>query len=612
MVVVKKRISIRNRLLTRLLISHGLIVSIPLLITGRVLVGTAQESIQETILTRDLEFAKRSTRFVEVKLSTATELLRTLAQFQTIFHVNRREQELAVNTLVSEFDVFHEVSILDTLGHVLASTSFENPPTGRMSGDGFLSSVLLSFEHRDRYRSGVYISSERLPMMDMAEPIKQYDETIGILYATVDLKAMWDLVDENKVGELGEAFIFNADGFFIAHSDRRNVYSEKRFRNREVKDAVRAGHSGQLIYTTDDGIEMVAAYAPIGNYGWGAMLQQPTSEAFEPAIRMRFRVFQFIVIGIVLASLLAFFYSKWIVKPVNLLVSGMDRFSRGDLTHRIEKVTDDEVGMLTESFNEMADRLIEVQNKLKRAGVLFTLRKLASVLSHEIRNPLNSMVINMQILKREFLRERIDKKRVEKFYGVLEAEIKRVDQLVTDFLMVARPPKTEKAEVSINEVLDEVLVIQVADSLKKGVRIERMYDATPIMAHVEVDKIRQVFLNLTLNAIQAMPGGGRLRVSLRLSNQRKSATNPVTGKAVVISFTDTGHGIKKEDLGKIFDFYFSTKEDGSGLGLAIVQQIIDEHHGHIAVTSTEGKGTTIKIYLPVSASSTSEQPAEST
>ena len=234
---------------------------------------------------------------------------------------------------------------------------------------------------------------------------------------------------------------------------------------------------------------MVAAYAPIGSYGWGAMMQQPTSEAFASANQMKTNIIQFMFVTVFLASLLAYGYSRWIVRPVDHLVTGMDTFSAGDLSHRVQKVSDDEIGALAENFNDMADRLIEYQNTIKRTERLDMLGKLASVLSHEIRNPLNSMVINMQILKREISKEDVNKLKVERFYGILTAEIKRVDQLVADFLLVARPPKLEKTRVALDEVLDEVVLTQVADSLKKGVRIERVYSNAPIYADVDVDKI---------------------------------------------------------------------------------------------------------------------------
>lgn len=590
----RRGIKIRHRLLTRLLLSYILIVSIPLFLTGRVLVNTAQDSIEKTILERNFEFARRSTLLIDEKLQTAQDMIRSQAKNPSIYEMNKISQELTINTIVTEFDIFDKISIIDTLGNVIASTSFADDELKGVSGNGMIASVLA-----DRsYISDVYLSDGRLPMIDLAEPIKLQNEVVGLLYATVNLKAMWELVEENVVGKKGEAFIFDRNGLFIAHSDRKKVYAKQIFDNQGILQNISRGIKDRTIYRTDGDVEMVAAYAPIGNYGWGFMIQQPTSEAFEPARSMRLRILQFMIGSVLLASLLAFLYTKGIVKPVDHLVSGMEQFSKGDMNFRINKVSNDEIGTLAENFNEMADRLVEFQNTIKRTERLETLGKLASVLSHEIRNPLNSMVINMQILKREFTKEVVDKDKVEKFYTILAAEIKRVDRLVTDFLLIARPPKLEREKVHINEILDEVVLTQVAESLKKGVRIEREYEKKDVEAHVDVSKMKQVCMNLIKNAVEAMPGGGRLTIAVKEATSAMKSKLKLKGKYVVISFLDTGPGIPKSDLNKIFDFYYSTKKDGSGLGLAIVQQIVEEHQGLILVESTVGQGTVFTLYLP--------------
>lgn len=588
------KIKIRHRLLTRLLLSHILVASLPLFFTGKVLVDLARDAIEKTILERNLELTNRSTQLIELKVETAKDIIKREAKNQSIYELNRRTVDLAINTIVSEFDLFNKITVLDTSRKVVATTSFEEESFESFSGNGIVSTALTGLSHQ----SEVYVSEERLPMMDIVEPLELHGEVVGALYAVVDLKAMWDLVQENVIGEKGEAFVFNSEGIYIAHSERKKVYSEKRFNNPHIIAQIGLGRDGQTIYHTDENTEMVAAYAPIGDYGWGFMIQQPTSEAFVQAESMRVRIIQFMFATVLLASLLAYFYTRWMVIPVSHLVSGMDRFAKGELSHRIERVSSDEIGALAENFNDMADRLVEFQKTLKRTERLETLGKLASVLSHEIRNPLNSMVINMQVLKRELSKEVVDKRRVENFYEILASEIQRVDQLVKDFLLIARPQSLQKTRVALNEIVDEVLMMHAAESLKKGVRIEREYTGAPVYASVDEDKIKQVFLNLVINALQAMPGGGKLIVALRMSDGTAITKPKLKGKSVLISFKDTGVGIDRENLNKIFDFYYSTKKDGSGLGLAIVQQIVEKHDGTISVKSKIDEGTTFTLFLP--------------
>jgi signal transduction histidine kinase len=597
MPALHQNVKIQYRLLTRLTISNILILSVPLFLTGRVLINTAQQSIERTIIERNLEFARRSTRFIELNLKSARDILRSQAKIQSSYELNQNTQDLILNALVSEHQIFRQLSAVDKNGAVIASTSFDDRISLNADDSVSIHHLFDDVGKISDYRTDVYVT-DGLPFMDIAEPVFMFDELVAILYAVVDLQEMWDIVDENVVGRRGEAFIFNRKGAFIAHSDPVKVYSRNQINNPELLDIAKTDSAGQLTYMTEEGVEMIAAYASIGDFGWFAMLQQPTSEAFAPASRMRLRVFEFIAGGVLIATLLAYLYTRLILRPVNHLVAGMERFSRGDLKHRIEQQGDDEIGMLAQNFNEMADRLADFQEKMKRTERLETLGKLASVLSHEIRNPLNSMVINMQILKREFSREKVNKERVEKFYSILAAEIKRVDQLVKDFLLIARPAKLEPIRIAVNHILDEVLMMNMADSLKKGVRIERHYSEKTVEVDADPAKLRQVFHNLIINAIQAMPGGGKLVVSIRERASSPSGREIGSGDVVVISFEDTGQGIEKQDLARIFDFYYSTKTGGTGLGLAIVQQIIEEHQGVVNVKSKIDEGTVFSIVLP--------------
>lgn len=587
------RIKIRDRLLTRLLVSHIFLVTVPLLVTGGILTNTAQEAIERTILERNLEFARRSAMQIESTVDKARDILRLNAQLPVIYSQDRINKELMINSMVNEFPIFKKIMILDASGRMLASTSYE------ISGEPFTTNGALPvLLHGQPYVSEVYVSQEKLPLMDLAEPIRLHNEVIGVLWAEVDLKAMWALVDNNVVGEFGEAFIFRADGQYIAHSDRRKVYTRSHFDEQDILHAVAAKNSAHKIYVNRDHQEMIAAFAPINGRNWGAVIQQPTREAFASARKMRLQILLLIVVSSGLASLIAFFYTRQIVKPVQLLVSGIDRIAAGDLRQRIQLLGRDEISQLAERFNTMAARLQEIQNKLKRTERLETLGKLSSVLSHEIRNPLNSMVINMQLLRREFSKSRRDMKKMEYYHQVVASEIKRVDELVSNFLLIAKPPKLEKADFKLSKLLDEIITLQMPNVLRRGIRVERDYREPNLTAPVDAKKLHQVFLNIFLNAVEAMQGGGKIVVGI--DKYHPTSFAEAWEAMAAVSFRDTGKGIPPEELNHIFDFYYSKKEHGTGIGLSIAQQIVEEHGGVIRVKSTLGAGSEFTICLPLS------------
>jgi signal transduction histidine kinase len=594
-------IKIRYRLFTRLVISHILLVSIPLLITGHVLTNTAQSAIEETILARNLEFARRSAGTVAATLSKARETLRFTAQIPNITGMGRIDQDLMINNMVAQFLIFKRLSIIDRDGRVIGSTAFGN--LGRNLGNnGLLPKILQN----QPYNSEVYLSPENLPTMEIAEPIVFRNEVIGALWGEVDLKAIWDVVDSNAIGESGEAFIFYPAqrGQFIAHSNRRLVLEHRYFEEADIIDSVAAGRSNHKIYVNRNGVEMIAAYAPIPEEHWGTVIQQPTREAFAPAKKMQWQIFLLVLVSVILAALIAAIYTRQIVQPVNSLVSGIERIATGDLRHRIRPLGHDEVSRLAKHINTMASRLLEFQRQLKRGERLETLNKLSSVLSHEIRNPLNSMVINMQLMKREFHKHEIDAGKLEHYHQILNSEIGRVESLVSNFLLIAKPPKLEKTPQRLSTLLDDLIKAELPNALTKGIRVERRYKLPGLVVEVDAQKLYQVFLNIFLNAVQSMPGGGRLLIGLDKVESPGGEDDTQAGEEsggiiyAAVSFKDTGKGIPRHELSKIFDFYYTTKEQGTGIGLSLAQQIVEEHGGRIQVKSELGKGTEFIILIP--------------
>ncbi len=585
-------IPLRHRLFTRLLISHIFLVTIPLLITGQILIHTAQKAIRETILDRNLQLARRSSSLISTTVGRARDILRINAQSSAFYTNDRLGQELVINKIVREFPIFKKISLLDTLGRVSRSTAF-----GASNNHTTSEHFLATMKSAKSYTSPVYISSEKLPLMDIAEPVIVFDEVNAYLLAEVDLKEIWALVDSNLVGKKSEAFIFRADGQFIAHTDRREVLESRRFEESGIIAEALAGRSGNKTYVNRSGVEMIAAYAPIVEQQWVTVIQQPVREAFAPSRVMELQILLLMIGSVLVAALIAAVYTRQIVKPVNELIGGIAEISKGGLKHQIRRLGRDEISTLALHFNAMTRRLRRFQDRLKRAERLETLNKLSSVLSHEIRNPLNSMVINLQLMRREFSKEDLDPQKLEHYHQILSSEIRRVDNLVSNFLLIARPPQLKKSSQRLGDLLDELIKLEAPEALQKGIRIERDYRAPDVSVNVDPDKIHQVFLNIFINAVQAMPSGGRLTIGLDVVTRRSIEDNK--RMFAVASFRDTGKGIAKENLTKIFDFYFSTKEKGSGIGLALALQIVEEHGGTIKVESELGRGSNFLVFLPV-------------
>jgi PAS domain S-box-containing protein len=229
-----------------------------------------------------------------------------------------------------------------------------------------------------------------------------------------------------------------------------------------------------------------------------------------------------------------------------------------------------------------------LEKRAADAEALSAMGTLALNLAHEIRNPLNAAKLQLHLLARDVGKLDAEETRsaLLKRSEIVGDEIARLNRLLTEFLELARPRGIAREPVHMGELVDSVLSLERAAAEARGVRIVR--DLAPGAAAIgDAEKLRQVVLNLVVNALEAMKDGGVLTV--RVSPD---------AEGIVVSLADTGPGIDPAVLGQIFDPFFTTKEAGTGLGLSIVRKIVDQHGGDVKLETAVGKGTTVRVWIP--------------
>lgn len=292
-----------------------------------------------------------------------------------------------------------------------------------------------------------------------------------------------------------------------------------------------------------------------------------------------------------LGTVLIIFLARRYTHPIQRLVLNVRKVASGDLSVTVPVESSDEIGELARSFNEMVYQLRErktLEERLHEAEHLSKVGQLASGIAHEIRNPLNYISLAIDHMKDEIRSASPEKQEeLSKIAENIKAEVRKANYMVLNFMNYGRPLKLRRANVSYLEIVNRALMV-LNDKLKEQkvtVRTEIPDDLPAIYCDQEL--IRNCLFNFITNGAQAMPDGGVLTLGAEHS-----------AAIFRLSFTDQGSGIPPEDMDKIFQPYFTTKEAGIGLGLAITERIIREHGGEIEVSSSVGSGTTITVTLP--------------
>lgn len=288
----------------------------------------------------------------------------------------------------------------------------------------------------------------------------------------------------------------------------------------------------------------------------------------------------------------AFFVWRF-TRPIKDLSIAARRVAAGDLRFRVESDRRDEVGSLATAFNEMTAKLEktrELESQLHEAEKGAVVGRLAAAIAHEIRNPLNFINLTLDHLRSSFSPEDENKQaKFAKLTGQLKSEVARINRHISDFLKYSRPSSLELEPTNVRTEAEDALQLVAAQACDSGIetRIEQAGEVPLVMADKEA--LRSVFTNLVINGLQAIDGtGGNLAIKISAEDEQR----------VEVEITDSGRGIAAEDIAKVFEPYYSTKETGTGLGLAIVRKAIDDHGGTISVRSKLGEGTTFTITLP--------------
>jgi signal transduction histidine kinase len=361
-------------------------------------------------------------------------------------------------------------------------------------------------------------------------------------------------------------------------------------RLREFIIDMMAGETGWKTYSYLG--EKIAAYTPIPAMKWSLAVSIPIEEFKKEVQALQKRIFEVVLIALILVVGAVIILSYNLIRPVRRLVMATERIAGGDLDQGIPVKSGDELGMLTQSFNRMIQDLKETQNELLRSEKFISLGRLSAGVAHEIRNPLNAMkgaIVHLQ-------RRRPEDPLIEEYTKLILEEIERLNSFVTDFLYLAKESVPKLIPTNLNELIQTTLHLFEEPLEAKGIQLIKHLEAPLPLIKIDPHQMEQVLINLLINARDAMPGGGALEITTL--HERNEGGGDRWGK-IVLSIKDTGIGIPPEHQARIFDPFFSLKKGGTGLGLPITLGIVESHGARLAVQSKAGEGTVVTLEFPV-------------
>ena len=307
---------------------------------------------------------------------------------------------------------------------------------------------------------------------------------------------------------------------------------------------------------------------------------------------------------------------QFVGKPLKRLVEKTERVAEGDFTQPLKLQSNDEFRDLADALNQMCLKLSEQQgrieqetqakltatNQLRHTDRLRTVGQLSSGIAHELGTPLNVVLGHADLIASG----KMPREEVAESAETIRAEIKRMTGIVRQLLDFSRSKPTARSHVDLNAILRST--IELMHSVSYKVKVSLLFDSAsgPALIHGDEDQLKQVFINLIMNAIQAMPDGGNVNAKIEFASIQPSGGRDVPASENgfhCVSIQDQGPGIPELEMERIFEPFFTTKGvgAGTGLGLSIAYGIIKEHDGWIEVESNEGKGSCFRIYLPVQA-----------
>ena len=630
----------RGKLAYKFLFWFLLISLAPMGVVGWHLVNISQNVLKEESLRNEESLAIGFAETVSNYVNTFKNVLAVASRLEGFSGMDSLRQERLLARVMQQHSAFLELSGFDLAGN----------ETGRMGPflgsapqlRNFLDQIPFTVAlQKGEYVGGLHRFQTLYPTLTISVPIvettpAQVNLRRGVLLGKLNLSGLTTMLHQEfpEKGRSQAAVVAGdvKESFLVAHSDPNEVFRSGASIPEEILRVImtQSAKKGGGKIEFKGGGSILAAYAEVKELGWIVYVQQPIETAYLAATQMRKQIAKVFLWVVVITLLLSLAVAGHITQPIRALRTAADRLKAGRFEDLPEmSMTNDEIGDLAQSFLQMSESLKEKTGELMRAKVelesftkllekrvevrtrelkaaqdelikkerLAAIGQMASVVGHEIRNPL--AVINNSIfyIKTKMVKDSAMDPKIDRHISIIQSEVKQANSIIDEILTYSRARELKPEIAMLNHFLDELLSVYPFPS---HIQVVKDFDSRDPVVNIDPDEMRQVLRNLIGNGIEVMPKGGIVRLATELVEQNW----------VRIDIADTGPGIPPDVLEKIFTPFYTTKARGTGLGLAVVRKVMDRHNGKVDVETSLGKGTAFKLFLPLATKSPQAPPSE--
>jgi signal transduction histidine kinase len=577
-----------TRISTRFALLLAAAAVVPLLGYGAMSIFSLRTGAQQAVIDGNLNVARQVAEQIELYVTGSVNILKAVAADLQQTGLQRWQQDRILKNFVLQFTEFRELTLLDDNGQLIVSSRLGRPTVTVPGSEGVnINGVLIS-----RFS----VDDALLPTALIAVRLVDRDGG-GWLVGHLNLEAMWRMIDRIRVGARGYALVVTNEGQLLAHGDpaaKSRVARGDNMRAHPLVAHIEAALPNEQVtfdqYDDERG-PMLGVAARLRSLGWTVIVEQSRDEAFAIPIRLQRQLGIAIAVALMVMLGVGYFWGYRFIDPILALTRGTRALAEGKLDERVKVDSSDEIGQLGLAFNNMADRLVELQEDVRKKERQAMFGRISIGLVHDLSHPIQNIGNSCKLIVKMF----DDQEYRETFKRTIERELAQVKRVLDDLRNVARPMPLQRFPVDINKEIAELVESMQSTAEKAGLTIETEFVFGQLFIEADLFALNRVYRNLIMNSLQATPPRGR--VVVRTLRDAGYAT---------VEVSDTGCGIPKERLETIFEDFVTTKRRGLGLGLAISKKIVEQLDGTITVSSDVGVGSTFALKFPL----TSARPSQ--